>query len=88
MTKREELRKKILNKFRTLTNFSKVANIPYKRLMSIINADNDDSVKIKSVIELCDNTKENKDGLILNEDRKVIRICILTSFKDYTAFSK
>jgi len=86
MTDKEQLRKEITEKFRTLSNFSDTTGIPYKKVMRILNSKKLDKEGIKDLRETCENTEENKPGLILEKDRKDIRICILSSFKDYTAF--
>ncbi len=86
MTDREQLRKEITDKFRTLSNFSDTTGIPYKKVMRILNSDKVDKEGVKELRKTCRETEENKPGLILEDDRKEIRMCILLNFKDYTAF--
>lgn len=86
MTERDKLRQEIVDKFKSLSRLSSAANIPYKRIMNILNDDEDNIIQINKLRRMCNNTKKDETGLILEKDRKLIRLCILKNYKNYTEF--
>ena len=85
--KTKELRDNIIKDYKTLKIFGERHNIPYHKLTLAIN-DKDASL-LKKVKHTYDSNKVNSvPGYIRVEDRKAIRICILSNHDNYTAFSK
>lgn len=88
MTK-QEFRNQILEKFTSLTYFAEKAEIDYNYLLGFLNSDKYDS-DLDHLIELFHNTEKRKENLwkIKDEDRKAIRLCILSNYDSYTDFSR
>ena len=88
MTNKQILRKNITDKFRSLSYFCKLTEISYKKTLALF-VEEDDSESFKHIQELYDNTDVDvQHGLIRDEDRKAIRMCILTNFKNLSAFHR
>ncbi len=89
MTEKETLREQITNKFRSLAYFCVLTETNYKKTLAYFCSDDYDSVLLEELQYKLDNTEvDEQHGLIRDEDRKAIRICVLTNFKNYSAFHR
>lgn len=90
MTNKKILREKILNKFRSLSYFCKLTGTPYKKALIVFNSeDEDDSESLKRMEEAYNTIDvDESHGLIRNEDRKAVRLCVVSNFKSYSAFNR
>jgi len=89
MTNNSQLRKDIINKFRTLSYFCELTGISYKKTLKVFNSDSyniKDLEEIKKAYKITEVDKHH--GLIRDVDRLSIRLCILSSFKSYSAFHR
>jgi len=89
MTKKEILRKQIIKKFRSLSYFCLLTDLNYKKTLAYFCSLDNDSDFQKEIQFNIDNTEvDDQHGLIRDEDRKAIRMCVLTNFKNYTEFHR
>ncbi len=89
MSKKEIIRKEIISKFKSLSYFSLVTGVNYKKMLSFLCSDHNDSEFEKDLLFKINNTEvDEHHGLIRDVDRKAIRMCVLTSFKSYSAFHR
>jgi len=89
MTEKEALKKDIIKKFKSLSYFCILTETPYKNTLAFFCSKDDDSDRLKELRSVAKNTQVDKyHGLIRDEDRSTIRLCILSNFKNYTVFSR
>lgn len=90
MTEKQTLREKITEKYRSLAYFCKLTGIPYKKTLNFFIVDEEnDSETLKDLQILYNVTDVDKlHGLIRDEDRSTIRLCILSNFKNLSAFCR
>ena len=87
---RVKLKKRIREKFGSLSNFGIASSTSYQRVLRILNAD---KIKQKDYDELKEkyHVSEMADVLdvyIAEEDREKIRVCIMTHCRSYAEFCR
>lgn len=89
MTEKEALKKDIIKKFKSLSYFCILTETPYKKTLAYFCSSDYDSDLLKELQYKVNTTEVDEyHGLIRDEDRKAIRICVLTNFKNYSAFHR
>jgi hypothetical protein len=80
------LKKKIQSKFGSISNFSLASGIPY---FSVINAmRKGDEVLINALDHACDTVEPRPAAnTITDQERKEVRLAILTNYKNYSDFA-
>lgn len=87
MNKKEILKDKIIRKFKTISNFCSLTNLPYIKTRIILNEDNDEFFNSIEKAYNSINVAENH-GLIKEVDRNAIDRCIKDNFKNKAKFSE
>jgi len=88
-TVKDKLRKDIIFKFGSVTYFCKEAKISYRKFITFLNSKRANEEMQQNARHLCDTLKiDHIKGIIRDEDRRAIRICVLTNFDSYTDFCK
>jgi hypothetical protein len=88
-TGKEKLRQDILDKFGSVKYFCKVSEISYRKFITFLNSKRNNEALRQEARHLCDTIKvEHIDGIIRDEDREAIRICIVVKSGSLTNFCK
>ena len=87
---RVKLKKDIHQKFGSLTSFSKVADVKYSKLLRVLNTQNFTGEEVIDIErKYIDNDLSNGvEGYISDNERKAIRLSIVTHFNSYASFCR
>jgi hypothetical protein len=88
---RNRLKRDIKEKFGSIARFARVCELNYDDTLRVLNSNSFTGDEIENVFYQYDSYDESSMGfydIISNEERKAIRLSILTNFKNYTMFCK